>query len=416
MGNILNLVFDEWDGEKPLPNLINLNRRLEGEYMIMPTTLLNLTPPEIKLRMCKPSEVTTEEFFYYFINHNCTYENLYDGKNWEISEEVENLIRFKNLKVIFFNEHESFKDIQDHYNKLVMTIRRKNLEESLFYLVNNSSQIYEAKSKYPSNLNVFKTNYLLELVSKYINVKFDYNDINFEKKFTFLCHNRRPKPHRIALLTLLDMEGLLDNPEIIDWSFTYGINNDYNMGSENFEYDAILDTSEFISSCDKIIKNRKLSFYEQEVTWFDDHKNYNANNHISSDSHQQSYINVITESHFGVENIHISEKSFKPFYYFQLPIFVASHKHVEYFRKEHDLFLFDELIDHSYDFEKNTMKRLQLVVKEVKRLSEKKEEIKNFYKKNVDKLIHNHNYIRDYKNKRQVDNFFLSLCKQKNLI
>jgi hypothetical protein len=253
-------------------------------------------------------------------------------------------------------------------------------------------------------------------VSKYINVKFDYNDINFEKKFTFLCHNRRPKPHRIALLTLLDMEGLLDNPEIIDWSFTYGINNDYNMGSENFEYDAILDTSEFISSCDKIIKNRKLSFYEQEVTWFDDHKNYNANNHISSDSHQQSYINVITESHFGVENIHISEKSFKPFYYFQLPIFVASHKHVEYFRKEHDLFLFDELIDHSYDFEKNTMKRLQLVVKQVKRLSEKKEEIKNFYKKNVDKLIHNHNYIRDYKNKRQVDNFFLSLCKQKNLI
>jgi hypothetical protein len=417
MGNILNLVFDAWSDEgKPLPNLFHLNQKLEGEYMIMPTTLLNLTPKEITLKMCKPSEVNSEEFFYYFINHNCTYENLYDGENWEILKEVEDLIRFKNLRVVFFNEHESFTNIEDHYIKLVQTIRSKNLKESLFYLVNNCSQIYEAKNKFLSNVNVFKTNYLLELVSKYINIKSNYDDIKFEKKFMFLCHNRRPKPHRIALLTLLDMEGLLDNPETIDWSFTYGINNDYNMGSENFGYDDILDSDDFTNSCRKIIKSRKLSFYEQEVTWFDDHKNYSANDHISSLSHQESYVNVITESHFGVDNIHISEKSFKPFYYFQLPIFVASYKHVDYFRKEHNLYLFDDLIDHSYDLEKNTMKRLHMIVKEIKRLSEMREEVANYYQENINKLIHNHNYIRDYKNERQVDNFFLSLCKRKGVI
>ena len=53
------------------------------------------------------------------------------------------------------------------------------------------------------------------------------------------------------------MEGLLDNPETIDWSFTYGINNDYNMGSENFGYDDILDSDDFTNSCRKIIKSRK---------------------------------------------------------------------------------------------------------------------------------------------------------------
>ena len=416
MGNILNLVFDTWSDEgKPLPNLFHLNQKLEGEYMIMPETLLNLTPKEITLKICKPSEVNSSEFFYYFINHNCTYENLYDGENWEILKEVEDLIRLKNLRVVFFNEHESFTNIEDHYTKLVQTIRLKNLEESLFYLVNNCSQIYETKNKFLSNINVFKTNYLLELVSKYINVKSNYTDIKFEKKFMFLCHNRRPKPHRIALLTLLDMESLLNNSETIDWSFTYGINNDYNMDSENFGYDDILDSDEFTNSCRKIIESRKLSFYEQEVTWFDNHKNYSANNHVSLLSHQESYFNIITESHFGVDNIHISEKSFKPFYYFQLPIFVASYKHVDYFRKEHNLYLFDDLIDHSYDLEKNTMKRLYMIVKEIKRLSEMREEVVNYYQKNINKLIHNNNYIRDYHNNRQVDNFFLSLCEMKNI-
>ena len=62
------------------------------------------------------------------------------------------------------------------------------------------------------------------------------------------------------------------------------------------------------------------------------------------------------------------------------------------------------------------MKRLHMIVKEIKRLSEMREEVANYYQENINKLIHNHNYIRDYKNERQVDNFFLSLCKRKGVI
>jgi hypothetical protein len=59
----------------------------------------------------------------------------------------------------------------------------------------------------------------------------------------------------------------------------------------------------------------------------------------------------VTESHFAINSVHITEKSFKPFYYFQIPLFVASHRHVEFLKKEHNLYLFEDLVDHSYDKE-----------------------------------------------------------------
>ena len=233
MGNILNLVFDNFNAEgKPRPNLEYLNIQLGGEYLVIPFTIINLTPPEIKLNYCKPDAVESGGIYYYFINHNCSYENLFNGHTWEIPPNIEYLVRTKKLRIVFYNEHESFVNTEHYYNKLLCTIKNKKLDESLFYLVNNSSQLYEVKNNNFSNINVFKTNYLLELISKYNSVKVDANDIKIDKKFIFLCQNRRPKPHRIALLSLLHSEGVLNEPDIVDWSLTYGVNNDYDMTSE----------------------------------------------------------------------------------------------------------------------------------------------------------------------------------------
>lgn len=415
MGYILNLVFDSFDNEgKPLPNLNFLNDKLGGEYLILPFSIMNLTPPEIKIRICRLSDVNYDREYYYFINHNCSYQNLFNGEEWQIPDKVEKLVAERKLKVIFYNEHESFLNSQDFYDKLLSTIRNKKLREFLFYIANNSSQLYDIKSNNPSGINIFKTNYLIELVSKYVVIKPDPEKITKDKKFIFLCHNRRPKPHRTSLLALLNMEGLLDS-NIIDWSLTYGINNDYNINSENFQGDIFLESEKFNESFKEVTKSKKLSYYESEVNWFNEHNDYRAEQHISQKSYSESYINIITESHFSINNIHITEKSFKPFYYFQLPIFVASYKHIDYLRKEHDLYLFDDLIDHSYDLEPDSMKRILKVVQEIKRLSNLREEIKEYYQKNLDKIVHNSNYIRNYKDKRYMDNFFISLCEKKNM-
>ena len=407
MGNILNLVFDSWkeDGS-PLPNLSHLN--VDGEKVILPFYIFVLKPSDIKLNLCKPSDVSEGESYYYFVHFN---ESLYDGKSWEISEEIENLVLSKKLRIVFYNEHESYTNPKKYYTKLLETLKFKNIDESLIYLVNNCSELYEIKSSNPSGINVFKTDYLIELISKYISVRTDTKDLKEEKKFLFLCHNRRPKPHRVSLLTLLNSEGLLDESDTIDWSLTYGVPTNFNLDSENFGGSEIFNTEYFLKSFNKLKDLKKLSFYEDQVNWFDNEKNYDANYHISVQSHLESYINIVTESHFSINSVHITEKSFKPFYYFQMPLFVASHRHVEFLKKEHNLYLFEDLIDHSYDREIDHIKRLHLIVEEIKRLSKLGSEIKKYYLSNREKFIHNHNYIKEFQKNRSMDSFFISLCK-----
>ena len=94
-----------------------------------------------------------------------------------------------------------------------------------------------------------------------------------------------------------------------------------------------------------------------------------------------------------------------------MPLFVASYRHVEFLKKEHDLYLFDDLINHSYDREVDHIKRLHLILEEIKRLSKLGSDIKMYYLSNREKFIHNHNYIKEFQKNRSMDSFFISLCK-----
>ena len=152
---------------------------------------------------------------------------------------------------------------------------------------------------------------------------------------------------------------------------------------------------DLIKSYENITKGPKLCYYEQNESWFNSVDDYSQCDHISIKTFQESYINIITESHYDNLDIHITEKTFKPFYYFQLPLFFASYHHVKKVKEEYDLYLFDDFIDHSYDNEPDDSKRFHMVVNELKRLSAMKEEIKTYYKNNTDKLIKNYEFIKN---------------------
>jgi hypothetical protein len=81
-------------------------------------------------------------------------------------------------------------------------------------------------------------------------------------------------------------------------------------------------------------------------------------------------------------------------------------------RQEYDFYFFDDLIDHSYDNEIDDVKRFHMVVDEIKRLSSMKEKISTYYKNNIDKLIHNHNFIKTYSEKKVEENYFLNLINE----
>jgi hypothetical protein len=64
-------------------------------------------------------------------------------------------------------------------------------------------------------------------------------------------------------------------------------------------------------------------------------------------------------------------------------------------REEYKLDFFDDLINHNYDDEIDDVKRFHMVVNEIKRLSTMREEISEFYKNNTDRLISNHNFVKN---------------------
>jgi hypothetical protein len=325
-----------------------------------------------------------------------------------LSEEVEYYVRNKNLKVIFLSEHESYMNLSVDVENLSKLIDKKELNPKQFHIVNNNSLANDIKNN--TSINLYKSNFLLELCTSSL-VENPYK-IPFveDKPFLFLCLNRRPKTHRIAILTLLKNNELLDSG-LIDWSLTYGLMNHPLLATygEQFFIDGSND-KKLLHSYYEICSKPKLSFYETDKDWFDNPDNYLHFLHIECKSYENSYINIVTESHYEIKDVHMTEKSFKPFYFYQLPIFLASYRHVEILKKEHpELDLFEDIIDYDYDLEIDNKKRLHMVLDEIVRLSKLEKEIKNYYINNKDRFIKNHEYVSAYHLKKEKDKYFYNL-------
>jgi hypothetical protein len=160
----------------------------------------------------------------------------------------------------------------------------------------------------------------------------------------------------------------------------------------------------------EICSKPKLSFYETDKDWFNNPNNYLHFYHIERKSFENSYINIVTESHYEIKDIHITEKTFKPFYFFQFPIFLASYRHVEVLKKEHpDLDLFEDIINYDYDLEIDDKKRMYMVLDEIVRLSKLEKEIKNFYINNKDRFIKNYEYVSKFGLRKNTEKYFYSL-------
>jgi hypothetical protein len=208
---------------------------------------------------------------------------------------------------------------------------------------------------------------------------------------------------------------LLEN-DITDWSMVIDYNSYVEITKENINQNFLDMYFDFTDESIKknyleIIKTKKLSYYENHVNWFDDNKTPHPTENIDLNSYKNSYINIISETKFGKKenDIHITEKSFKPLYYFQLPIFLAAYNHVKMLKDEYGFYLFDDLIDHSYDDEINDSKRFHMIVKEIQRLSNMREEIQNYYKNNTEKLLHNYNIIKNNNAEHIFKNYILNI-------
>ena len=331
---------------------------------------------------CHNIENKNENYFYFI--YQLSDLNFLSSSSFLKPYFIDLLKNNKNLNVVFLNEHES--ETEENYILLNESVKKQGLDYNQFYFINNNSNLnyYKIKNK---GVNVHSLRFLPSYYSKHI----FKNDINIvtNKEFLFLCHNKRIKPHRYGILLEMKKLNIINK---IDWSFLLNDdpNRDYYQFFKNiYDNDEIELLLPYISYFNKI--GIKKSVYEEIQS-----NNNLENDFIYAKTFEDSYINIITETYFDGNRIHITEKSFKPFNFYQFPIFLSTYGHVKKLREIYGFDMLDDIIDHSYDDEPESKKRFNLVVNEIKRLSTL--DINSYYSNNIERLKQNKKIITEISN------------------
>jgi hypothetical protein len=418
MTTMLNLVYDYWDGNNPI-----LNGKLQypnkhfwdiEEFVNSYINSFSGYQSKITVKSCKISEVyeNPSQKYYYFIGHASISIEEIIKDNKIITDEIKQCLRScDNFNLVFFSHHES-----DNENGFKI-LNNSDLLKKQIYLVNNNYKLNEYVNDYNSQIKIYSVMYLPIVVSSTL-YSLSGTKFSFDKKERFfMCFNRGPKIHRYSLLVFMLKHNLLDDS---NWSFIPNFFSVYDF--EN--YRQIFNVDE-IKNYDKEIKTLnelklKISDYEKTELSFNDnneiivlnpkYKNVLLPPEIP-ENYINSYVNLVTETKFfDNENvIQISEKSFKPFFYYQFPMILATHHHINAMKEKYDFDFFDDVIDHSYDNEPNQKKRFNLFVNEVKRLHDNKENLIEFYRNNQLRFETNKNKVISIMNNYSDYTFFRSL-------
>ena len=332
-------------------------------------------------------EIDSEQKYYSFTITGTYMENF---QSFPASSKVKELMKsYSNCFLVILAEHES-----DNGN-VIKLIEKYSNEESInsnqVIAINGNQKIKKLINELDSKV-VGHTSNRLPYVAVEGMTSFKY-EFQKDKESFFMCYNRMLKPHRVSLLALLKREGILDE---VDWTMLRGneLNErfsdpdgtpSYNLFFEVFDRD---DFKEYYNEILFLQKSGiKKSRFEEEYRvdqppyFIDFYKTYEMN------PYRNSYVNIVTETgYISTDVIHITEKSLMPIYYSQIPLILANFEHNKFLKERYDFDLFEDIIDYSYDNEKDPRKRIFMFVDEVKRLSSIKDEIINFYKNNQERF------------------------------
>jgi hypothetical protein len=403
MDNILNLVYDIWDGDTPIFNgKRHYPNKNFWDFEDFIKSYINSfsngdESGKIMIKNHKIKDVYNEpnEKFYYVICHgSLNIDEIINNKLILSEEIIKCLMICKNFNLVFFSHHES-----DNENGFA-SLNNTSLPHEQIYVVNNNYKLNHYVINYKSKINVYSVMYLPIVVS----LSLEKNDIPFntyEKDKFFMCFNRGVKIHRCGVLIYMLKNKLLDDT---NWSFIPL----YSKKCQNSNYLSLFDDDELETLHDEIeyIDNLKIKISDTEVNdlEFDDNNEITVINPIyvnrlyppdMSHNYKNAYINIVTESQFiDLGNVvHITEKSFKPFFYYQFPIILATHHHIKCLKEKYDFDFFDDIINHEYDNEPNQKKRFKMITKELKRLHENKKSVIEFYLKNSQRFENNRNKV-----------------------
>lgn len=399
MGNFLNLVYDE----------INVFKQDIINYFDTYVGMNNYRVFDIKEM---PND--DEKYYYFYEYRYYLAPRIVSEKKLPLEDSVINLLKNNsNFYLIVKNDAESDDDyLIDGLNNLMGSI---GISTNKVVVINCNELNNDLKIKLNTNLITHTTNNGKFAIANEL-TRFSY-EFKEDRNFLFMSYNRKVKIHRFALLVYLMYHNIVDDT---DWSWIrgYELKEQFSNTSNYSEFSPYLSqffTQQEISKFEKQITKLidveiKKSIYEIDYQVDYPPHTFDTEASYSNNPYQNSFINIVTETNFDKNDIVIlSEKSFIPLYFSQIPIIMSSVNHIKKMKDRYGFDFFDDIVDHSYDSEPNAKKRFEMIIKEVLRLNTKKQEIISFFKNNKHRFDKNIDIFNQIKKDKTDYNFYNSL-------
>lgn len=280
-----------------------------------------------------------------------------DGIKKNTLYQIINLLhtKYPNFSFWWLDAHESASPISlwnsDGLENLREIFLDYKIEDKLFFIDNNLGEC-----KYESVFNVIHGPFLIGFTS---DRGFEIKERKFEKKF--ICLNRRPKPHRKDTFYFLRENYLQDS--YLSYLPGHSGNKDRMVfdGTEGMKYGTL------------------------DVAW-------------PLESQKLSFCNIVTESLWWGNSIHITEKTDKCFSAGQPFVLVSGHGYLKKL-KELGFKTFDKWWDESYDLEIDYEFRIEKIKNTINHIgSFSLHECELIYKDMIPTLKHNQDLAKSFKN------------------
>jgi hypothetical protein len=176
-----------------------------------------------------------------------------------------------------------------------------------------------------------------------------------KKTNQFLCFNRVPKLHRMAIFAELKT-----NKKLASHITSLG------ASLINRQYDYLENIYNYIDNDYKHSKEKLIEFYRRYDSTISsiydepDLENNKATN-LNLEAHTTSFVNIVTESLINNPSIFFSEKTFKPIFCAQPFILIGNPNSLSKL-KEYGFQTFNKWWDESYDTELNFTKRFEKII------------------------------------------------------
>lgn len=351
---------------------------------------------------------TSSRLFSFFVSDISYVDELISNKkfkdvivpsnDWDITSFINNIDKTANIFVDFVTEsgnfHSSSVDITNGIKKLLPECNVICISD----VIGGDLDLFSKKN----NLKILNSPYFSfygflsfteDSFSLFVNNQFSMiEDYKFKSKRKHLltCRNGRFNSHRVYTIYKLFKEQLDDN--LISALFYHETKPE--TGLENVD-------TQYLEKIDSKFYNENISpkipiTLDGLVEWQSEGYDLKGDMHHNFDLFD-SYIDVVTENVCHAPNnifrlITITEKTIKPFLYFQIPIFVTQPHHAKSL-KNLGFDLFEDIFPLEYD-EESDANRIDKIISLIQ--EKEKFDFQSFFEINKKRFMHNRNLCITY--------------------